>query len=368
MIRTKIIKTLCLSALLCVMAFAKENFSDENISEEYIQQMLSPLINGTNCENLITHQSALYSVNIISIGANSTLDAKRLDLKKNLSFQGQILRGGIYDEKEQAFISDDRRFSYTMKNNTLQVKSICEKQSFTLNNFNNNDFGINLSKNAGKELALAINTNNSMDKYVFALKEIAPYLAKHIFKDKKYTKVSILTFTYLDIDDLGTFYNENDFINAFKNIQGSKSQTRMLNLALIRSMSNFTKDNKLLKEIYLFSDAMPSDMQNTQKVLSLVKNLNANTAYNAKVNIDNFVKIHSFALKPNLAYLKDLATATNGVYNEANNVYDFKKQILTLSNDGKAFDMSELDNEIRPSKTNKIYDDKNDDKDKPDGK
>ena len=37
-------------------------------------------------------------------------------------------------------------------------------------------------------------------------------------------------------------------------------------------------------------------------------------------------------------------------------MYDFKKQILTLSNGGKAFDMRELDNEIRPSKNHKIYD------------
>ena len=357
--KAKFLIALCLSVAL----YAKDNFNDDDINEAYFNEMLYPLINGASCEkSFLAHQRHLYSTNIINLSANAMLDSKKQDLNKNLVFQGQLLRGGLFDKQENAFISDDRRFSYTLENTTLQVNAICEKQSFKIINFTNKDFGITLSNNPGKELALVINTNHSMDKYLFALKEIAPFLAKHIFKDKKYNKVSIITFTYLDIDDLGTFYNESDFIKALSKINGSKSQTRMLNLALIRSMSNFTKDNELKKEIYLFSDATPSDMQNTQKVLKLVKNLNENTSANAKPNINNFVKINTFALKPNLDYLKQIAKATNGTYNEANNVYNFKKQLLSLSNDGKPFDMRELDNQIRPSKTNKIYDDK------PDGK
>ena len=54
--------------------------------------------------------------------------------------------------------------------------------------------------------------------------------------------------------------------------------------------------------------------------------------------------------------MQNLAKITGGTYNEANNTYDFKKQILTLSNDGKPFDMRELDNQIRPSKNHKNYD------------
>ena len=354
MIKTKM---LCISVFLCVSSVnSADIFDDNNISEKYFQQMLSPLINGTSCENLTTHQSALYSVNIISISANSTLDVKRLDVKKNLSFYGQILRGGIYDEKENAFISDDRRLSYVLENNTLQVKAICEKQSFTLHNFNNNDFGINLSKKPHKEVAIVINTNSSMQKYLFAFKEIAPFLAKHIFKDGQYTKITLITFSYIYSNDLGTFYNESDFIEALKQMKGKDSQSNVINVSLIKAMANFTKDNGLKKEVYLISNDTSKDISRTQEMLKFTKNLNANTAYNSKPNANNFVTIHSFALKPNLSYLKDIAKATKGVYNEANNVYDFKKQILTLSNEGKAFDMRELDNEIRPIKNNKIYD------------
>lgn len=130
-------------------------------------------------------------------------------------------------------------------------------------------------------------------------------------------------------------------------------------------MRNFTKDNGLKKEVYLITNGASDDLHKEEKMLAMTKNLNANIVKNSKENLDNRVKIHIFALKPfqslktqkaNIEFLQNLAKITGGTYNEANNAYDFKKQILTLSNDGKPFDMRELDNTIRPSKNHKIYD------------
>ena len=357
--KAKFLIALCLSVAL----YAKDNFNDDDINEAYFNEMLYPLINGASCEkSFLAHQRHLYSTNIINLSANAMLDSKKQDLNKSLVFQGQLLRGAIFDKKENTFISDDRRFAYTLENGTLQVKAICEKQSFTISNFTNKDFGIDLSHNPNKEVAIVLNIDKATNKFTFALKEIAPFLAKHIFKENQYTKASIFAAAYANVIDLGTFYNAEGFTKAIKDMKDLDSQTNIINISLIRAMSNFTKDNGLKKEIYLISDNAPEDDDRMQKMLKLTKNLNANLAKNSTPNINNFVKINTFALKPNLDYLKQIAKATNGTYNEANNVYDFKKQLLSLSNDGKPFDMRELDNQIRPSKTNKIDDDK------PDGK
>ena len=92
------------------------------------------------------------------------------------------------------------------------------------------------------------------------------------------------------------------------------------------------------------------------KILTFDTCCKTTSVKNTKDNADNRVKIHTFALSKDLDFLKKVAQITGGTYNEANNVYDFKKQILSVSNDGKPFDMRELNNEIRPSKTNKIND------------
>ena len=111
-----------------------------------------------------------------------------------------------------------------------------------------------------------------------------------------------------------------------------------------------------MNNIILYTNGSPGDMLKADKMLAMTKNLNANITKNTATNADNRVKIHAFALSPNLEFLKNVAKITGGTYNEANNSYDFKKQILTLSNGGKPFDMGDIDNQIRPSKTHKIYD------------
>ena len=122
-----------------------------------------------------------------------------------------------------------------------------------------------------------------MQKYNAALKEIAPFIAQNIFKDgQNYAKISLVYFSGLDSTELGTFYDEQSFTKALNKIKSKNSQTKMLNLSLIKAMSNFTKDNGLTKEIYLISNAKPSDMQNSQKVLTLTQNLNQNIVKNSK--------------------------------------------------------------------------------------
>ena len=215
-----------------------------------------------------------------------------------------------------------------------------------------------------------LNVNKSMSRYIDALIDIAPFLAKHILGDlqNEFAKISLVTFSYVRVQDLGTFYDAPSFTNALYAAKGIDSKDNIVNVALVEAMKNFTKDNGLKKEVYLITNGASDDPHKEEQMLSMTKNLNANIVKNTKTNADNAVKIHTFALTPfasrksqkaNAEFLQNLAKITGGSYNEADNAYNFKKHILTVSNDGKPFDMGELNNQIRPSKTNKIYDPNN---------
>lgn len=345
-----------------------ENIDDEAIDEAYIDKELHALIYGADCScgAQATPRSASPK-STINASNNSTIDsAKYTDAKsRSIAFNGSVLYGGIFDNTSNAnlYLSADRRISYaltsgTLDNGTLEIKAICEKQSFKISNFRNGDFGIYLSKNPTKEVAIALNVNTSMKGYIEAFKEIAPFVAKHILGDreKQYAKISLVIFSNRGTENLGTFYDVQEFANTVNSVQAIKSTVVLTNAAIIRSIKNFTKDNGLKKEVYLIVAGSPDDTRNTQTMLNLTKSINASIVKNSPQNADNLVKIHAFALSPNLEFLKNIAKITGGTYNEANNSYDFKKQILTLSNGGKPFDMRKLDNQIRPSKTNKIYD------------
>lgn len=339
-----------------------QNIDDDSIDEAYIDKELHALIYGADCDDGV--QIILRSISPKStINANdkSTIDsAKYTDAKsRTIAFGSNILRGGIFDNSQNLYLSPDRRVSYALlEPNTLEIKAVCEKQGFKISNFSNGDFGVRLSKNPTKEVAIAINLNHSTRSYTDALKDIAPFVAKHILGDthEQYAKISLITFSYVRVLNLGTFYDAQDFANALSSAKGTDSATKMVNVALIEAMRNFTKDNGLKKEVYLITDGGPDDSHKAEKMLSMTKNLNANITKNTATNADNRVKIHTFALGTDLPFLKELAKITGGSYNEVGNTYDFKKQILTLSNDGKPFDKSELGNEIRPSKNHKIYD------------
>ena len=395
----------------------------DNIDENYINKALRALIYGATCgegdtseggkggkssdkadtpkaERIITPPK-----NAITASNNATIDSASYpdSRMRKVVFNGEVLHGGIYEQN--LYFSADRKFSYALKSGdsnasdtqgndtahdsqhtpikgTLEVKAICEKQGFTITNFTNGDFGLNLSNNPTKEVAIVLNVNSSMWRYTSALKDIAPYLAKHILgkdshgKDSHkggensansghFAKISLITFSYVRVSDLGTFYDALAFANALNSAKGVESKDNIINSALVGAMANFTKDNGLKKEIYLITNGGADDSHKEEQMLQMTQNLNANIVKNTKTNADNAVKIHTFVLKPfsslqthkaNAEFLKNLAKITGGTYNEVDNAYNFKKQILTLSNGGKPFDMRELNNEIRPSKTHKIYD------------
>ena len=367
LVRKGIVALACAGfGLLCAQGI--ECVDSDNIDEAYIDKELRALIYGADCADSV--QIAPRSTSpkgAINANNNATIDSTKYpDTKsRTIAFGGSVLYGGIFDgtSNANAYLSADRKISYTLTSGTLdsgtlEVKAICEKQGFRIANFRNGDFNIYLSKNPTKEVAIALNVNTSMSGYIEAFKEIAPFVAKHILGDreKQFAKISLITFSYSWVYDLGTFYDAQEFANALEKAKGIKSDTVVFNHALIKSMKNFTKDNGLKKEVYLITNGSPGDMLKADKMLAMIKNLNANITKNTATNADNRVKIHAFALSPNLEFLKNVAKITGGTYNEANNSYDFKKQILTLSNGGKPFDMGDIDNQIRPSKTHKIYD------------
>lgn len=364
-------KFLSMFAIVSVVMIQAQDIDDDKIDEAYMDKELHALIYGVDCDDStqITPRS-IAPKNVINANDKSTIDStKYTDSKsRTIVFNGYVLYGGIFDNSQNLYLSADRKFSYALTNGTLEIKAICEKQNFKISNFSNGDFNIYLSKNPTKEVAIALNVNTSMRSYIEAFKEIAPFVAKHILgdRDERFAKISLITFSHLKVLDLGTFYNADDFASALDRAAGIKSEeTNLINTAIIKSMKNFTKDNGLKKVVYVITDADSNDKKMAEDMLTLTKNLNANITKNTATNADNLVKIHAFALSPNLEFLKNIAKITGGTYNEANNSYDFKKQILTLSNDGKPFDRSELGNEIRPSKNHKIYDPNNPDDNPP---
>lgn len=182
---------------------------DSAINDAYIDTALHALIYGADCsEGEISKQRALPK-GVINANDKSTIDTtKYTDTKSRvIAFNGVVLKGGIYDSAQKLYFSHDRQISYIINDNTLEVKAICQKQGFTLTNFANGDFGINLSHNPTKEVAIALNVNKSMSRYTDALIDIAPFLAKHILGDtqNEFAKISLVTFSYIRVQDLGDF-------------------------------------------------------------------------------------------------------------------------------------------------------------------
>lgn len=338
--------------------------NDIEITEAFIEKALVRLIHGFSCnqpddlmEDIIPSVDATY----IQATDKSVIDANKN--KGVIRFVGRFLSGGIWDSTANCYFSDTRDIMYRLEGTTLEVSAVCEKYTFHILNFNKDEqsFGIKLASKPAKEIAIVLNTARSMTDYIFALKDIAPLIAKHTFKDDNkdiFAKIVLAIFAGWDARVLGTFYRSDTFIPAANHLGTLDADTRMLNLTLIRAMENFTKDNGLKKEIYLITNGVPSDTQNTTKMLTLTKNLNLNIARNSRGCLDNCVKIHTFALSKGLNYLKDLAQATDGKFYEINSIYDFKKNLLTLINDGAPFDIREI-NEIHAAKVLPLYDPNN---------
>lgn len=317
-----------------------------------------------------TLQSPLQSIpKSVMIAKNGdTFDANNYanTLYHIIIFDNNVLWGGIFDEAQSVYKSPDREILYTLTGDTLTIKDIAQNTQFTIKHFSQGDFNIYLSKNPTKEVAIVLNTNKSMSAYIEALKGIAPFVGNHILGDreKQFAKISLVTFTYIRLSDLGTFYDAEDFSNAINGVSVNRlaSSDNMVNLGLIMGMRNFSNANGLKKEVFLITNGASDDPQNLQRVLFTAKNLKAKLTGGNK---DNLLKIHIFAIKPfnsrksaseNIRLLKNLANATGGTYNEIENPVELKEKVLLFSNDGKAFDKKEIGNEIRIIETQKLDD------------
>ena len=314
-------------------------------------------------QNSPTLQGAQKSVIVAKNG--DTFDANNYanTLYHIIIFDNNVLWGGIFDEAQGVYKSPDREILYTLTGETLTIKDIAQNTQFTITHFSQGDFNIYLSNNPTKEVAIVLNTNKSMGAYIDALKGIAPFVGNHILGDRErqFAKISLVTFTYIRLSDLGTFYDTQDFSEAINGVSVNRlaSSDNMVNLGLIMGMRNFTNANGLKKEVFLITNGASDDPQNLERVLFTAKNLKAQLAGEA-------TKIHIFAIKPfnsrksaseNIRLLKNLANATGGTYNEIdNNPVELKEKVLLFSNDGKPFDKKEIGNEIRIIETQKLDD------------
>lgn len=313
-----------------------------------------------------TLQSPLQSIpKSVMIAKNGdTFDANNYanTLYHIIIFDNNVLWGGIFDDKQNLYKSPDREILYTLTGDTLTIKDIAQNTQFTITHFSQGDFNIYLSKNPTKEVAIVLNTNKSMSAYIDALKGIAPFVGNHILgeREKQFAKLSLVTFTYIRLSDLGTFYDAEDFADAVNNINANRitSFDNIVNTALIMAMRNFTNANGLKKEIFLITNGASDDPHNLEKMLFSAQNLKTQLTGEA-------TKIHIFAIKPfnshkstdeNIALLKNIANATGGTYNEIENPVELKEKVLLFSNDGKAFDKKEIGNEIRIIETQKLDD------------
>lgn len=300
---------------------------------------------------------------IINANDKSIINANYFPNTQYISiiFDNETLRGGIF-ETQNTYRSDNRRFSFVFESGTLTITEIFKKISFTIKNFSDGDFNIFLSKNPTKEVAIVLNINQSMLLYIDALRDIAPFIAKHILGDREmqFAKITLVSFSHLNVDDLGTFYGTQDFLNTTNRLKyDAKSLDNMVNLSLIKAMRNFTKFNGLAKEIYLITNGAPDDPQNYNTMLFFATSLQKSTSDS------NPVKIHIFSPMPfqsrqseqeNIALLTKIAESTGGSFNMTNSIDEFKDKVLTTTNDGKPVDRHEIDNQIRIIESIKVFD------------
>ncbi len=303
---------------------------------------------------------------VITANDKTIIDANDFPNTQYVSiiFDNETVRGGIF-ESQNTYRSDNRRFLFVLESGTLTITEIFKKISFTIKNFSDGDFNIYLSKNPTKEVAIVLNVNQSMGLYINAIKDIAPFIAKHILGDREtqFAKISLITFSYIRVNDLGTFYDGQSFVNATNGLQkGFDSSDNMVNLSLINAMRNFTKFNGLQKEIFLITNGAPDDPQNDETMLFFAKSLQKS------VSDSSPVKIHIFSPMPfqsrkteqqNIALLSKIANATGGSFNQTFDIVEFKTKVLTISNDGKPFDKRELDkkdNEFQIIESIKVFD------------
>ena len=325
------------------------------IDKEFFDKSLRRLLVGPCCDDAPKPpaQNATY------VKAGQVIDANKT--KGPLVFEGRVLRGGIYNQKEALYISDDMEYSYIKGGASLVVESRCRGGHFEILNFDakTRNLGIRFYEKPGKEIAIVVCRLDMMDKYLFGLQEIAPFLAKHIFSDPDtYTKVTLNGFANFFSDPQGTFYNANDLSEAIKGLKTIKGSTLMLFLSVIKAMESFTKDNGLKKEVYLLTSEKESDPQNLNLVIPLTKDLNYRLSpggFEGESAPVDWVRINCFSLGKNIDNLRELSFVTRGKFFYTDSMYEFKKELLSQVSGGH-FDMREISTEIVPSKTHRMVD------------
>lgn len=321
---------------------------DDNFTLQDALKELSPLVNGMNCDvaaSLISpRKSYVYATE------NDVIDA--LTQGGRLVFEGRVLRLGIYDVKTGKYKSDDGYFEFSLNESELEVYSICSKSSFKVLNFSkdNNSFGIKFGDTPSIEFALVVNTAKSMQKYIGYLKQMAPRIAENIFLSDSLSKATLVTFSSLNVNDLGTFTSKDEFVSAIKGIDVVDSQTRMVNLSLIKAMQNFTKDNGLDKIVLLITDGEQDDPHNAKTMIELTQNLNKNRAAFDVGCVPNCVMIHTLALSEGLSYLSEMSSISGGRYYQISNSYEFEEAIVELLTN------TDMSKEIRIIKNRKMHD------------
>ncbi|EAL3832330.1 hypothetical protein A9743_00635 [Campylobacter upsaliensis] len=330
--------------------------------EKIIFSQLSALINGLDCskQSLEQHkeqEGIVYAKDKESIQSSST--------DKKISFAGKILNGGIL-QQDGSYLSDDREFIYSLDTSSgagiLRITSVCKKTSFTLINFSqkNCDFGIHLCEMPYKEMGFVYCNTFSVHPYIKAFKEIAPYIAKRIYKARHLTKAVVNDYKSEKINVLGPFYDDRSFTKSVQNIPMNLENLYLLNDAMIESMRHFTKDNGLAKELYIFGgNPTPLDKFRADLVVKTMKNLNHNITQGKQEQAINQVVFHSFALGEEVAFLQELSKDSGGKYYRVNSTLEFKRALLTHLDNGKIPSPKELGDDARilPITPEKIHDD-----------
>lgn len=330
--------------------------------EKIIFSQLSTLINGLDCskQSLEQHKE---QEGIVYVKDKESIQSSSTD--KKISFTGKILNGGIL-QQDGSYLSDDREFIYSLDTSSgagiLHITSACKKTSFTLINFSqkNCDFGIYLREKPYKELGFVYCNTFSVHPYIKAFKEIAPYIAKRIYKAGHLTKAVVNDYKSEKINVLGPFYDDKNFTKSVQNIPMNLENLYLLNYAMIESMRYFTKDNGLAKELYIFSgNPAPLDKFRADLVVKTMKNLNHNITQGRQEQAINQVVFHSFALGEEVAFLQKLSEDSGGKYYQVNSTLEFKRALLSHLDNGKMPDPKELDDDARilPITPEKIHDD-----------
>lgn len=333
------------------------------INQELFDTLLCDLIKGQTCTSSSPQTIVEPTPGIIYAKDRDTIDAA--GKAGPVVFDGEVLRGGCQTGENQ-YISDNGRVRYSLGGDVLTVTGACTGHQLTITGFDvaERSLGIRLCTGFGREVAIVVNTVQSMRDYVMAFKGIAANVAKYILKSDSdsrfYGKVTLVSTRYLWTQSQGTFYQPEPFAKAASELDVIGTETRMIFYSLVTAMRHFTKDNGLKKEVILITDGLPSDKGQADRVLALTKNLNQNIARNSGDCRDYCVKIHTFALADGLDYLQDLSMATEGVFHRPASVIDFKRQLLQLCNEGQDVFPGDLDNEIHYSKINKMHDDSDD--------